>query len=208
MFSFLYVLAGVASAGESDGPSVMVDLEWRGIAAAEHLSHGPGAGIAIGVLGDHLRLGIHGFSRPGVWNPATFTLALEEPYNGQESLELRSDGGLLGASVQIGTELNDALRVDLGAMVGYGGFGFWLVGDDRKTPDGRLPSAWEDELMDGRDSYLGIGLDVGPRVTWMATEHVRPYVAARYFTVLGYDAYMKPDYNGVTVALGLSVGRF
>ncbi len=52
-------------------------------------------------------------------------------------------------------------------MVGYGGFGFYLHGDDRKTPDGRRVSEWEDELLDGRDADANnLVLDVGMRVAY------------------------------------------
>ncbi len=174
---------------------------------AEHVSHGPGFGFAVGLFGDHLRIGLHGFARPGPMNPATFALELDESYKEMSALSLRSDGGLLGPSVQIGTDVGQRFRADLGATLGYGGFGFYLVGEDRKTPDGRLPSAWEDELMDGRDSSLGLGLDVGPRFSWRVSASVAPYVAARYTTIFGYDAFLKPDYDGVSVGLGISVGR-
>ncbi|MEL6348228.1 MAG: hypothetical protein AAFV53_34280 [Myxococcota bacterium] len=197
-----------ADAPKNQGLTVFIDVEWRGMALADHLSHGPGVGVAVGLLDDHLRVGIHGLSRPGPMNTATFTLTPEAPYKGQDQIELRSDGGLLGPSLQVGADLNDTLRVDLGAMVGYGGFGFYLVDEDRETPDGRLPSAWENELMDGRDSSLGIGMDIGPRITWTRSEHVRPYLAARYTTIFAYDAFIKPDYDGFSIALGLSVGRF
>lgn len=190
------------------GPTVLVDIEWRGMALGGHASHGPGFGIAFGVLDDHLRFGLHGFARPGPWNPQTFTITPDQPYKGAETLELRSDGGVLGPSITVGTDLGEAFRIDVGAMVGYGGFGFYLVGDDRKTPDGRLPSAWENELMDGRDSSLGIGVDVGPRLTWAASEHLRPYVAVRYTSILGYDAFVRSDYSGMSVAFGVTVGRF
>ena len=69
-------------------------------------------------------------------------------------------------------------------------------------------NVWENQLMDGRDSSLGIGMDVGPQLTWALSEHIRPYVAARYQTIFGYDAFMVPDYSGVSVAIGLSTGRF
>ena len=186
---------------------VIIDTEWRGMAFADHLSHGPGVGLHIGLLEDHLRLGLAGFARPGPVNPATFTLDLDDPYNGQDSLDLRSDGGLMGLSVAVGQDLGP-VRVDVAAMLGYGGFGFYLVGEDRQTPDGSLPSTWEDSLMDGRDSSLGLGLDIGPKVTWAASDSLRPYVAVRYSTIFGYDAYMAEDYSGFSLAVGLSAGNF
>jgi len=200
------MLAFIVSAALAS-PTLIIDTEWRGMALADHLSHGPGVGLSVGVLSDHLRLGISGFARPGPINGATFTLTPEEPYKGQEQVQLRSDGGLMGPTLSVGLPVGARFRADMTAMVGYGGFGFYLTGEDRVTPDGRLPSAWEDQLMDGHDSSLGLGLDVGPRFTWRATEYLQPYVAARYTQMLGYDAAMRDRYAGVSMAIGLSTGR-
>lgn len=186
---------------------VVVDLEWRGLSLGQHVSHGPGVGLAVGLLDDHLRCGLSGYARPGPINPATFTLSPREPYKGQDTLALRSDGGVFGVSLAPGLELWPGIRMDLPVMVGYGGFGFYLVGEDRQTPDGALPSTWEDRLMDGRDSSLGLGIEGGGRVAWAATEHLHPYLAVRYGTIVGYDAFMVGSYAGPSVALGISVGR-
>ena len=196
----------MASAGAQ--VAVVVDVEWRAMYLAEHVSHGPAVGVGLGLLNDHLRVGISGYARPGPINPQTFELTLDAPYNGQDTLALRSDGGVYGVYVAPGWDISDRLRLDAPLMLGFGGFGFYLVGEDRETPDGELPSVWEDRLMDGRDSSLGLGADAGLRVTWAAAEHVRPYVAARYSTIFGYDAFLTPDYSGVSVGVGISVGRF
>ncbi|MBX2800434.1 MAG: hypothetical protein KTR31_22330 [Myxococcales bacterium] len=187
---------------------VVVDVEWRSMFLGQHVSHGPGVGVSVGLLGDHLRVGVGGVARPGPINPVTFELTPEAPYNGQDTLALRSDGGLFGVVLAPGVELTHKVRLDAPLMLGYGGFGFYLVGDDRVTPDGALPSTWEDQLMDGRDSSLGLGLDAGVRLTWTASEHARPYLAVRYTTIFGYDAFLRSDYSGASVGLGVSVGRF
>ena len=208
MFVVAAMAQGNGDATESRGIPVVVDVEWRAMALAQHVSHGPAVGIGVGLLKDHLRVGFSGYMRPGPINPVTFSLTPETPYKGQTTLDLRSDGALFGGYIAPGIELSDRVRIDLPAMVGFGGFGFYLVGEDRETPDGELPSVWEDRLMEGRDSSLGLGADVGPRVTIAASEHVRPYVAVRYSTVFGYDAFLKSSYQGFSVGAGVSLGRF
>ena len=189
-------------------PTVVVDVEWRAMALAGHFSHGPAVGAGVGLFDDHLRIGLSGYARPGPINPVTFELDVDEPYRGQDVLALRSDGAVFGVYVAPGLDVSDRIRLDLPAMVGFGGFGFYLVGDDRQTPDGALPSVWEDRLMDGRDSSFGLGADVGLRLTVAAAQHLRPYVAVRFSTIFGYDASLKPDYGGVSLGAGVSVGRF
>lgn len=184
-----------------------VDLEWRGMVLADHLSHGPGFAFGATLLGDHLRVGLSGYARPGPINPATFPVAVN--YKGEGAVAFRSDGGVAGLVVAPGMPLaGGALRMDLPVMAGYGGFGFYLHGEDRKTPDGRKPSAWENELLDARDSRFGLGLDAGVRLAWAAAEHVEPYLAVRWSAILAYDTYVRSSYGGPSVGLGLSVGAF
>ncbi len=201
MISFVL---GVAAAAE---PAVggYVDLEWRGMGLAGHLSHGPGIGVGASLFDDHLRVGVAGYSRPGPINPQTF--AVDADYDGSSSVNLRSDGGVTGILVAPGTDLG-RWHLDAPFLVGYGGFGFYLHGEDRVTPDGRKPSAWENELFGGRDSSFGVGLDGGLRASFAAGEHVRPYVAARWSTIVGFDTIVTPAYGGPSVALGLTVGAF
>ena len=192
---------GIGAAAAAAGP--FVDLEWRGMAMAGHLSHGPAFAAGAALFDDRLRVGLSGFARPGPINPATFAVPAQG-YQGQQTLALRSDGGVMGLQVAPAVHTG-ALRVDLPLMVGYGGFGFYLTGDDRRTPDGRKPSAWENELMDGRDSSFGLGVEGGLRVAWRVGAHVAPYVVARYTAILGYDAFVRSDYAGPSLGLGLSV---
>lgn len=206
----LPLLALTAQAAPAPAPTpspvgVFIDLEWRGNALADHLSHGPGMAAGATFFDDHLRVGLAGFARPGPINPATFPV--DVAYKGEDTVQLRSDGGITGLLVAPGVRIG-SVRLDAPLMVGYGGFGFYLHGENRETPDGRKPSAWENELLDGRDSSFGVGLEGGLRATWRASEHVQPYVAARYTTVLGYDAFVRSDYAGPSLALGLSVGAF
>lgn len=191
-----------------------VGVEWRGLALADHLSHGPGVQAGVLLFGGHLKLGIAGFARPGPINPATFDVmpAGGATYKGQSQVALRSDGGLVGLLVAPVFDVpgTDALALELPVIVGQGGFGFYLSGDDRETPDGRKPSAWENELLDGRDSSFALGLDVGVRLAFKpaGARWVRPYVGAHYTTVFGYDTYVKDAYAGFGVAAGVQFGTF
>ena len=202
----LHVILTNTAAAEERPTTAFVSLRWRGYAMADHLSHGPAFAAGASLLHDRLRVGLAGTSRPGPINPATFPLDLDTPYKGQDTLQLRSDGGTTGLLIEAGLPLAQAkLRVSAPLMSGYGGYGFYLVGEDRETPDGRKPSAWEDELLAGADSAFGIVLDGGLQVAFGADRLVRPTVAARYHAVLGYDATYADRYAGPSVELGIEI---
>ncbi len=69
-------------------------------------------------------------------------------------------------------------------------------------------SAWENELLDGRDASITFGFELGLRASFIASDWARPYVGAHYFGTVGYDAYVRDDYDGVTFAAGIQLGRF
>ncbi len=202
-----------AAAAEPERPVVApyAHLGWRVMGLGDHVSHGPAFELGI-ILKDHLKLGIGGFSRPGPMNPRTFRIDLPEgqSYRGQDSLELRSDGAVVGLLVAPRVRLpGRASRVTLEAplLVGFGGFGFYLTGDDRRTPDGRRVSEWEDELLDGRDASAGIALDAGVRVAIdLHEEWLRLTAGLHYTTVVGYDAFVRDSYDGFSGSLGLEIG--
>jgi len=190
-----------------------VALEWRAFALAGHLSHGPAFAAGVSLWNGTLRLGVGGLSRPGPWNPASFDVELPDgqSYRGQRALSLRSDGAMAGVHAALAFELPGVpwLALTLPVTVGYGGFGFYLQGADRKTPDGRRVSEWEDELFDGRDSHLGVVIDAGVRVNWVMAETrwLRPYLGIYYTTVPGFSTVVRNDYSGLSVALGVELGH-
>ena len=190
-----------------------VALEWRAFALAGHLSHGPAFAAGVSLWNGTLRLGVGGLSRPGPWNPASFDVELPDgqSYRGQRTLSLRSDGAMAGVHAALAFELPGVpwLALTLPVTVGYGGFGFYLQGADRKTPDGRRVSEWEDQLFDGRDSHLGIVIDAGVRVNWVMAETrwLRPYLGIYYTTVPGFSTVVRNDYSGLSVALGVELGH-
>lgn len=208
------VLAGGSTARAQDVPvGGFVDLEWRVLGMGEHVSHGPAFAAGATFLDGALRLGIGGLSRPGPLNPQTFDVTLPSgtSYRGQEVLSLRSDGAMLGLHLAVAFEMPGApwLAVSIPLTVGYGGFGFYLHGADRETPDGARVSTWENALFEGRDSFLGVVLDGGVRLHVVIPEApwLRPYVAIYYSGVPGYDTLVRGDYHGVSGALGVEVGH-
>ncbi|MEM7674959.1 MAG: hypothetical protein AAF449_03045, partial [Myxococcota bacterium] len=182
-------------------------LEWRAMAIGGHFSHGPGFSAGVRLFDGLLKIGLSGFGRPGPINPETFeiTPAGGVSYKGQDRLSLRSDGAFFGLLVE--SELSffgiEGLQIIPSITIGNGAFGFYLVGDDRETPDGRRVSAWEDELQDGRDAGAALGIEPGVRISWRATDWLRPYVAVRYLLLFDYDAFAEDSYDGVSTAAGI-----
>jgi hypothetical protein len=188
-----------------------VGTEWRAMALAGHASHGPGFQAGVTLLHGHLKLGLTGVGRPGPINPATFEAMASggQTYKGKSTLSLRSDGNYIGLFVAPVLDVPGVpwLRVELPMSVGQAAYGFYLSGDDRETPDGRRVSAWENELLDGRDSSFAVGAEVGVQVTARlpSVPGMEPYLAAHWAFTLGYDAYVTDDYGGPSVALGMQL---
>jgi len=184
-----------------------VALEWRALALDGHFSHGPGISAGVRLFDGLLKIGVTGFGRPGPLNPETFdiTPAGGVSYKGQDRLTLRSDGAFFGLLVE--SELPfpgvDSLRLVPSLAIGNAGFGFYLTGDDRQTPDGRRVSAWEDELQDGKDAGVAMGIEPGLRIAWQAWEWLRPYLAVRYLLLFDYEAFAQDNYNGLSAAGGI-----
>ncbi len=209
---FLSLLAASAQAGtESTKPhSAFLSIAWRGYSMADHLSHGPALSGGVSLFQDQLRIGVAATTRPGTLNPATFALELDEPYKGQDTLQLRSDGGGAGLYIAPGRSLSQGrVHLSLPVMFGRGGYGFYLVGEDRVTPDGEKPSVWEDRLLDGADSAFGWALDAGVQLCLIPSTRlegqVRPVVGLHYHAILGYDATYTDSYQGPSVSLGIEV---
>ncbi len=198
-----------------DGPKVgaFVGADWRVMGLAGHLSHGPGWQIGVS-LWRHLSFGLAGFARPGPINPATFRVPVPNggTYRGKGTLELRSDGSVLGAFVAPYFDFRRApLSLELPVLVGFGGFGFYLHGDDRKVPDDRRVSEWENDLLGDKDSDpSNLVIDAGLRLSWTprASPYVRPYVGVHYTWVTGFDTTVRSSYDGFSGVLGVKFGRW
>lgn len=211
----LLLLALPAAADAQDGRPLavpFVGLDWRVMGLADHLSHGPGFQVGA-LLFDHLKVGIAGFARPGPINPAEFDVQLNngQSYRGKTTLNMRSDGSVVGITLAPRFRMPGAawLDVELPLLVGYGAFGFYLQGNDRDTPDGRRVSEWEDELLKGADSAAGLAVDAGLRLSVQTAQRwLRPYVGVHHTWLVGYDATLRDNYNGFSGVAGIEVGGF
>jgi len=197
-----------AQTEEAPVAAPFLDIGWRVLGLADHVSHGPDFQVGVR-LWDHLKIGVAGFARPGPINPRSFRhdLPAGETYRGQSSLDLRSDGSVVGLLVAPTFRVR-RLNVEIPVLVGFGAFGFYLTGDDRETPDGDRVSTWENRLMDEADSGAGIALDVGIRLSIdTRLPYVRPFVGLHYTRLFGYDALLASSYDGFSGVVGVAFGR-
>jgi hypothetical protein len=203
---------GPADKGSASWVGAFVNLEWRAFLLGGHLSHGPAFSAGASFLRDHLKVGIAGFGRPGPWNPAEFEVKLSNgvTYKGKDTLSLRSDGGMVGAQLAGAFRLARLpVAIELPVLLGFGGFGFYLQGEDRITPDGDRVSVWEDRLFNDTDSFIGPMLEGGIRAALTHdTERVsRPSVAVQYTLMPGFQTAVQDGYSGLSIALGAAFGR-
>ncbi|MEM9069210.1 MAG: hypothetical protein AAGE52_11920 [Myxococcota bacterium] len=211
ILAMLSTSVAFADAEEDSTPvaTPFVGLDWRVMGLSDHVSHGPGFQVGALLFG-HFKVGIAGFMRPGPINPRTFELDLEGgSYRGQERLDLRSDGSVVGLLLAPRFGLGEWLDLEIPVLLGFGAFGFYLTDDDRDTPDGRRVSEWEDELLDGADASEGFAIDVGLRVSFKTRQSwLRPYLGVHYSWIVGYDATLRGNYDGISGVFGIEVGGF
>jgi hypothetical protein len=202
----------VAAAQErSQGASFFAGFDYRVMYLADAPSHGFGVQAGALLANGHLKVGFYAFFRPGPINPTTFTVTAAEgrSYRGSNQLRLRSDGAFLGAFVAPVVPLpGGRLVLEFPVAVGMSAFGFYLTDDDRVTPDGRRVSAWENELLGGRDSSFALGLEAGVRLSLRVPNNagLLPYIGVQGHHAFGFDTYVSSHYSGVSLALGVQFG--
>ncbi|MEL6178456.1 MAG: hypothetical protein AAFS10_05860 [Myxococcota bacterium] len=184
----------------------------RILAQADRLSHAYGLQAGL-VAWDWLHLGVTFHQRSGPVNSEDFETPLSEgtTYKGQSELTLGSEFVYVGLLVapQIRLPGVELVHLDLPLSVGWGGAGFYLSGDDRKTPDGDRVSVWEDRLFDGEDFAGGFAWDVGARVIWNVTEEDWMRIATGvHYTRVDFDAFARqaPFYDGFSTSVSLVFG--
>ena len=213
-----YALGGgkreVAAEGQkpSGGVPFFLGAGWRGSLIGGHMSHGPETRFGAILWKSRLKVGVSTLNRPGPMNPAEFTLTLPqgETYNGKGELPLRSDGSTFGLFLAPQIGLGDALTLELPVTIGQAGYGFYIQGEDRNTPDGRRVSEWENELQDGRDAGFGLAVDAGARLRakFGDADWIQPSLGVHYLVTPGYDAFLRDDYGGLSVSAGVQFAAF
>lgn len=168
----------------------------------------------IKIWKNRLKLGIMAYGRPGPTNSATYDAKLlnGQTYKGQSTLKLRADWGAFGGMIAPTFTIRN-VEVDVPVSFGAGVGGFYLVGDDRKTPDGARVSVWEDKLFKGEDAALGSLTEFGVRAFFPTKVNGMTIGAGLHYTMIsGWKTYYDPTgefYNGkLRASLVLNFGSY
>ena len=153
-----------------------------------------GVSGGVKVWKNRLKLGIMAYSRSGPTNSATFDAKLPagQTYKGQSTLKLRSDWGAFGGMIAPTFKVKN-VEIDVPISFGGGIGGFYLVGDDRKTPDGARVSVWEDKLFKGEDAAFGSLTEFGVRAFFPTKVKGMTIGAGLHYTLIsGWKTYYDP----------------
>ncbi len=179
----------------------------------DHLGRNMGFQTGFTFANGHLKTGFFYYGRSGPINPQTYTLNLPEgtDYNGKTSLDLRADHGAFGLFVSPVVSLGSDWQLEVPLMFGQLGAGFYLVGEDRITPDGRRVSEWEDELMGETDAGFGWLLEGGVRISRAlpTAANIRVGGGLHYSHTIGYQSFVGGTefYKRPRVALFVEFGN-
>ena len=160
----------------------------------DHVGNSVGASFGMKLWKNRLKIGINAYGRSGPINPQTFTV---EAYNGQiykgsSTLTLRADYGTIGLVIAPTFKVKN-IEIDVPISYGVGGGGFYLVGDDRNTPDGARVSEWENKLMNGEDAASGSWLEFGVRGFFPTKiKGIQVGAGVHYSMVQGWKTYYEP----------------
>jgi hypothetical protein len=129
-----------------------------------HVGNAFGVSFGLKFWKERIKVGIMGYGRSGPTNSAIFptTFYNNQVYKGKTSADLRADWGTFGLMVAPTFKIK---KIELDVPISFGGGvgGFYLVGDDRKTPDGDRVSVWENKLFNGEDAAFGTMTEFGVR---------------------------------------------
>ena len=148
----------------------------------------------VKVWKNRLKLGIMAYSRSCPTNSATFNAKLPpgQTYKGQSTLKLRADWGAFGGMIAPTFKVKN-VEIDVPISFGGGIGGFYLVGDDRKTPDGARVSVWEDKLFKGEDAAFGSLTEFGVRAFFPTKVKGMTMGAGLHYTLIsGWKTYYDP----------------
>ena len=161
----------------------------------DHVGNSVGASFGMKLWKNRLKIGINAYGRSGPINLQTFTV---EAYNGQiykgsSTLTLRADYGTIGLMIAPTFKVKN-VEIDVPISYGMGGGGFYLVGDDRNTPDGARVSEWENKLMNDEDAASGSWLEFGVRgFSPTKIEGIQVGAGVHYSMVQGWKTYYDPS---------------
>jgi hypothetical protein len=162
-----------------------------------HVGKALGFQMGLQFFKDRLKVGYFIYARSGPINNETFTTDLQEgvTYKGKSQLQLRADHGAFGLMIAPSFKLpNSKIEIDVPIMIGSVAAGFYLADDDRKTPDGRRVSEWENELFDEQDASFGGLTEFGVRAFFPTKNpSVKIGIGIQYTLVSDLKTYYDPN---------------
>jgi hypothetical protein len=164
----------------------------------DHTGLSLGATFGLKFWKDRIKFGAVIINRPGPINSATFKTqtANNQMYLGRTSFDLRADWAMFGATIAPCFRLK---QVELNVPISFGSGvgGFYLHGDDRKTPDGARVSEWENKLFTspGLDEASGGGWTEFGLQAFFPTKVKGVQIGAgmHYMLISGYKTYNDPN---------------
>ncbi|MEM6802450.1 MAG: hypothetical protein AAF696_13660 [Bacteroidota bacterium] len=189
---------------------------YSGMFLENHIGNSVGFNIGLRSKNEKWEFGIRYYGRSGPINEnQTYELILPEgtTYKGKSVLNLAADHGYGGVEIAYHLPLNaESLSLRIPLSVGQVGAGFYLLGEDRETPDGRRVNEWEDELQDGTDAGFGIASEIGLQLLYQLSpkmKHLKILGGAHYMNTYGYESFLGGNdfYNNkLRVDVGIWVG--
>ncbi len=180
----------------------------------QHIGRAAGMNIGISSASRKWDFGFRYVGRSGPINEhMDYELVLPqgENYNGKEVLFLGADHGYFGLEVAKNWRwLDNRLLLRVPVSFGQIGAGFYLRGEDRKTPDGARVSVWEDKLQDGTDAGFGLASELGAELFYhpFPSRHLSIGGGIHYTNTYAYTSFLGGDdfYNNkLRMNLGIRV---
>lgn len=161
-----------------------------------HVGKAVGVSFGFNFFNEHLKVGAFTYGRSGPINSKTFktNLAPGTTYKGKQSIDLRADHGAFGLMLAPSFKLPESgIEIDFPIYIGSIGAGFYLAGEDRKTPDNRKVSEWENELFDGKNAAFAGMMEYGVRAFFPTKLNGLKWgVGLHYTTVQDWQTYADP----------------
>lgn len=163
----------------------------------DHVGHTVGFSMGFKLFKDHLKVGYFNYGRSGPINSYTISTPLPDgkTYKGKTSVDLRADHGAFGLMIAPSFRLKKSkIEFDFPINIGSIGAGFYLAGDDRKTPDNRRVSEWENELFEGEDAAFAGMFEFGVRALVPTKINGLQWgFGLHYTTVQGWKTFVDPS---------------
>jgi hypothetical protein len=168
--------------------------EVGGMFLESHVGKSVGFSFGFKFWKERIKVGFLSYGRSGPINDATFptTFYNNQTYKGKTSANLRADWGTFALMVAPTFKIKK-VEIDVPISFGGGAGGFYLHGDDRKTPDGDRVSVWEDKLFNGEDAALGALTEFGVRAFFPTKIKGLQFGAGVHYTMIsGWKTLVDP----------------